>query len=129
MTANLAEWFTGVVVILLFLTATLVMPYAYRELRADPRRLRGMFALAFAGTCFGTSFRLAIGWLVLTMSPGQRTPAIAALNQYIIAACLVLAIFATLGIRMVTIGRYGELGWIVSLAVAAAAATAVLMFL
>lgn len=127
MMEDLAEWFTGVAVVLLFVAALLVMPYAYRALRDDPRRLRGMFALAFAGMCFGTSFRLAIGWFVLAMLPNQRAPAIASLNQYIIAACMVLVIFATLGIRMVTIGRFGELGWVVSLAIATAVASAVLL--
>lgn len=127
MLADAAEWITGFSVVMLAFGAAFVAPYAFRELRDNPLRLRGQFAIGFTLVCLGAALRLAVGWIVLHAPPSARGALITASNPYIIAACLLLVLGTPLVIRLVTFERYGERAWIASVAVAAAVATAVLV--
>lgn len=124
---DIAEWTTGTAVILMLITSWFVGRYAYRRIQADPWRLSSLFALAYSGICLGISFRLGIGWLVLHIPPGLRVSSIAAADPYIITACMVLITFGALGLRMVTLGQYGERAWIASVAAASLIAGAVVV--
>lgn len=111
-------WSTGVVLILCFIAAAIVGPYAYRELMADRTKLRGQFALGLTTLFFGIAGRLAAAWLFYFSA--DRSLMLNQLHIWILGFNLLIAVGAVQCIRLVTLKHYGEWPW-----VAAAAGSAI----